>query len=117
MRALPLLVLLLGGCASTSLSPPVIAALDCTKLVPASYQQPVAPTPLPPANATAGDLWVSLDGQTTALDQANGRTADLIGIMAACEVQQQAVLTALNPPPWWETIFRPKPKASPTPVP
>lgn len=97
-------MLCLCGCA-TRLSPPILSALDCTKLVPPSYGVPVPPTPLPSPTATAGDLWVALDGQTTALDQANGRVGDLIGIMRACQAQQAAVLAALNPKPWWERLL------------
>jgi len=61
----------------------------------------VAGTPLPAADADAGDLWTSLDDQTGRLDQANGRTSDLVGMAALCQAQQQAVLKALQPKPWW----------------
>lgn len=105
MRSLALvaLALCLGGCA-TRLSPPILAALDCSALIPQSYRAPVPPTPLPPANATAGDWIVAMDGQTTQLDQANGRASDLVAIADGCQARQQAVLSALNPKPWWQSL-------------
>lgn len=59
---------------------------------------------LPPLNATAGDLAMALDGEATALDQANGRTSDLIAIADTCQKHQQAVLTALAPKPWYSGL-------------
>jgi hypothetical protein len=49
---------------------------------------PVAPTPLPQTDATAGDLWIALDDQTARLDQANGRLADVLEIQQRCEAEQ-----------------------------
>lgn len=71
-------------------------------MIPPSYRTPVAPTPLPPEDATAGDLWEAFDGQTTQLDQANGRSADLVAIADGCQARQAAVLKALLPKPWWK---------------
>lgn len=65
-------------------------------------------TPRPPSDADAGDLATALDGQTTQLDRANGRSSDLIAIADTCQTRQQAVLEALNPPPWYERLFKPK---------
>ena len=48
----------------------------------------MAPTALPPPEATAGALWIALDDQTARLDLANGRTADVLAITQACEAQQ-----------------------------
>jgi hypothetical protein len=43
-----------------------------------------------------------LDGQTGQLDQANGRTADVIAIAEACDRRSAEVLAALQPKrPWW----------------
>lgn len=70
---------------ATAPAPP---AFSCAALVPAGLRQPVAPTPLPPAEATAGVLWISLDDQTARLDQANGRTADVLGITEQCEAER-----------------------------
>ena len=73
----------------------------------ASAEAPVAipATPLPPTDATAGDIWQALEGQTTQLDQANGRTSDLIEIADSCQKRQVAVLNALNPPPWYAKLI------------
>jgi hypothetical protein len=65
----------------------------------------VAGTPLPPPDADASDLWQALDGQTTQLDVANGRASDLAALADACQARQQAVLTALDPPPWWKRFL------------
>jgi hypothetical protein len=48
----------------------------------------VAPTALPPAEATAGVLWIALDDQTARLDMANGRTADVLAITQQCEAER-----------------------------
>jgi hypothetical protein len=90
------------GCAGTRLTPPILAALDCASLIPPSYRQPVALAPLLPPDATVGQVLVALDGQTTRLDQANGRTADLIALADACQARQAAVLKSLDPPKWYE---------------
>jgi hypothetical protein len=57
-------------------------------MVPDSDRKPVAPTALPPAEATAGALWIALDDQTARLDMANGRTADVLAITQQCEAQR-----------------------------
>ncbi len=62
-------------------------------MVPDNDRQPVAPTPLPAAEATAGALWIALDDQTARLDQANGRTADVLSITQRCE-NERAKATA-----------------------
>ncbi len=54
-------------------------------MIPDRDRQPVSPTPLPPADSTAGALWISLDDQTARLDQANGRAADILSINQRCE--------------------------------
>lgn len=71
-------------------------------MIPPSYRKPVAATPLPAADALAGDLWSALDDQTARLDQANGRTADVIAMADACQQHQAKVIASLAPPhPWW----------------
>ena len=82
--------------------PVILAALDCTKVIPASYREPVVATTLPSLSADVGDLWKSLDDQTNRLDQANGRTSDVIAMADSCQAHQAAVLTALTPKPWWK---------------
>lgn len=49
-----------------------------------------------------GTALIALDGQTTALDRANGRAADLLALADKCQVHQEAVLRALQPKPWWQ---------------
>ena len=71
-------------------------------MIPPSYRQPVAGTPIPAADADVGDLWDSLDDQTGRLSHANGRSSDLISMADACQASQAKVLDALNPRPWWQ---------------
>jgi hypothetical protein len=73
--------------------PPIPPAFSCAAMVPDNDRQPVAPTPLPAAEATAGALWIALDDQTARLDQANGRTADVLSITQRCE-NERAKATA-----------------------
>lgn len=47
--------------------------------------------------STAGDVASSLDGQTAKLDQANGRTADVIAICEAVARHNAEVAKALQP--------------------
>ena len=63
-------------------------AFSCSALIPQAYRTPVAPTPLPGSDATAGGLWIALDDQTARLDQANGRVADVLDIEQQCEAAQ-----------------------------
>jgi hypothetical protein len=48
----------------------------------------VAPAALPPPDATAGAVWIALDGQTARLDMANGHTADVVAIIDRCEAER-----------------------------
>ncbi|HZR87919.1 MAG TPA: hypothetical protein VFB02_14005 [Bradyrhizobium sp.] len=96
---------LASGCVSTRLTPPILAALDCASLIPQSYRSPVPPAPLISTNATAGEALIALDAQTTQLDQANGRTADLIAIADSCGQRQAAILKALDPSPWYDGLL------------
>lgn len=82
-------------------TPPIVttlAAIDCSKLIPDSYRQPVPPAPPLRVGSTVGDLATTLDGQTARLDQANGRTADVVKIVDVCHDRQAAVLAKLQPP-------------------
>lgn len=59
-------------------------------------------TPLPPADASVGQLGDALDGQTARLDLANGRTADVIAIADACDARTAEVVEKLTPKRrWW----------------
>lgn len=62
------------------------------------------------------DLGVYADGAVAALNQANGRTADVIAIADTCEKHQRAVLLELNPPPWWQTLLHRTPSTPERPV-
>jgi len=77
-----------AGCATFTRTNPTLSAFSCTALVPASDRTPVAPTPLPQTDATAGALWIALDDQTARLDQANGRVEDVLEIEQRCEAEQ-----------------------------
>lgn len=96
--------MLLAGCVQTQLSPPILAALDCSKDIPASYRVPVTGAALPPLDADVRDIAKFGNDQTDKLDQANTRNSDLIGIADGCQARQQAVLTALAPRPWWSPV-------------
>ncbi len=101
--SIPLLLpLSIAGCVTTPLSPPILDALNCARLIPPSYRSPVPSAGLLGPTETVGALAVRYDAQTAALDRANGRTDDLVQLADLCQAQQQAVLKALNPPaPWW----------------
>lgn len=95
------LLLLTGGCATTPVTVTILAALRCAPLLPPSYRSPVRPVPLLKGDATVGDALDALDGQTAALDQANGRTADVIAITEACDARTAEVAQQLKPRKWW----------------
>jgi hypothetical protein len=60
------------------------SAAGCSSLVPESWKAGVPGTELPQGD-NVGD-WIAFgDAQTGRLDQANGRTADAIGIVERCE--------------------------------
>lgn len=80
MKALLILPLLLGGCATTVVSTPN----SCAMLLPQEWRTGVEPAPLPTGD-TVGDWIIFGDAQTGKLDQANGRTKDAIGIVERCE--------------------------------
>lgn len=89
-RALILLLTTPGvaGCAAIGPTPAIPPVFSCAALIPAADRTPVAPTPLPQTDATAGALWIALDDQTARLDQANGRLADVLEIQQRCEAEQ-----------------------------
>lgn len=98
---------LVAGCVTTPRMPVILAALKCGPLVPESYRRPVPPAPLLRPDATAGDALTALDGQTAALDKANGRTSDVIAIVETCDRRSVEVFTALQPRrPWWNVWGR-----------
>lgn len=105
---------LTGGCVATRLSAPILSALSCADLIPPSYRQPVPIQAALPTSATVGDLANSLDKTVSALDQANGRSSDLVAIADTCQARQRAVLEALSPTPWYQRALAPilKPQAA-----
>jgi hypothetical protein len=48
-------------------------------------------------NATIGELGAKLDAQTAGLDQANGRTSDLISIIGRCDARNAEAAAKLQP--------------------
>ena len=82
-------------------TPPIPPAFSCAALIPDSDRKPVAPTPLPPPDVTAGGLWIALDGQTARLDMANGHTSDVIAIVDNCEAQRAKATPA---PSFWTSL-------------
>lgn len=64
---------------------------SCATLIPESWSKGVAAPDLP-ADDTIGS-WVAFgDAAVGKLDQANGRTADTIGIIARCEARDSAAV-------------------------
>ena len=88
-----------AACAAIGRTNPTPPAFSCAALIPASDRTPVPPTPLPHTDAAAGALWIALDDQTARLDQANGRTADVLEIEQRCEAEQ-AKAAASKPGLW-----------------
>jgi hypothetical protein len=75
------------------------SAFRCAALIPDTDRRPVAPTPLPSPEATAGALWIALDDQTARLDLANGRAADGLSILQRCEDERARAAAPAPPPP------------------
>jgi len=93
---------LCAGCASTPPLPAILPALKCAPAIPGSYREPVRSVPLATLDGTAGGLALALDGQTARLDRANGRTADIIAMVDACDKRAAEVVEALKPKKrWW----------------
>jgi hypothetical protein len=78
---------------SACMGPPVLSASSagCSSLIPQDWKNGVAGAEIPQAD-TIGN-WISFgDAQTGKLDQANGRTADAIGIIERCEARDAAAI-------------------------
>lgn len=103
-------LLLLSACGST----PVIVASPsaCSQVLPDSWEKGVdhasTPDPAPPKPADqAGIIAWTLDelkkwtgfaiAEAAVVDQANGRTADTIGIVKRCEVRDGKAVKAARP--------------------
>lgn len=96
------MLLLTPGCATTN-QPLVLAAVKCGTYIPETYRQPVpGVTPLA-KGSTVGDLGTKLDRQTNNLDQANGRTGDLVALVDSCDTRNQQIIKTLVPDkPFWK---------------
>ena len=81
--------LALTGCAGAR---PIVTAsgADCAGLVPSEWRGGVAGAPLPGEQAVVGDWIAFADEQTGRLDTANGRMADAMNIIEACEANGRA---------------------------
>lgn len=77
-----------SGCAGT---PSIVAAIDCSVLIPNSYRTPVADV-APPESNQIGEWLIVADARSGRLDEANGRTQALIEISEGCQ-REQAKLT------------------------
>ena len=94
---------LISGCAATGSTPTILAALNCSVLIPPSWRQGIKGVALP--GPTVGEIAAALDGQTARLDLANARTADVIAITEACDARANEVRAALEPRrPWWRVF-------------
>jgi hypothetical protein len=56
-------------------------------------------------DTSVGDVLAALDGQTAALDRANGRTGDLINLMEACDRRTTEARISVSPKPWWKRMI------------
>lgn len=95
--------LLLGGlsaCASRPVT--ILNARPCSALIPDSWRAGV-PAPSLPAVATAGEWAAYADAAAGQLDKANGRTADVIGIVRACEARDAEAVERIGRP-WWARL-------------
>lgn len=80
----------------------VVAAFPCSDLVPLSHRQPVPGASYLPDDATLGDLGAALLTERAGRVIANGRTADVVAIVEACDRRAERVAQALKPArPWW----------------
>lgn len=80
LRLTLLPAVLLGGCATTVLTPPS----DCLSYIPDSWREPIPGAPLP--DGMDARAWMQFGVETEgALSKANGRTADILHIVRTCE--------------------------------
>lgn len=91
----------LSACASRA--PIFLSAGPCSSLIPGSWREGVPAPPLP-SDDTVGGLAVFADAAVGQLDKANGRTADTIAIVEACERRDAEAQERLTPP-WWQRLL------------
>lgn len=103
-----LLAAFLMGCAGTTPTRPILAALDCDQFkAPLKARTPGAPRPTLEALIGAGGLGQALafgDAQTGQLDKANDRADAILKVDELCAQQQKRVLESLQPKPFWKRI-------------
>lgn len=91
----------LSACASPA--PIFLNAGQCSSLIPGSWRSGV-PAPSLPTDDTVGGLAVFADAAIGQLDKANGRTADTIAIVEACERRDAAAAERLSAP-WYRRLM------------
>lgn len=97
LSTLSVIACLLSACAGTPPTPLILAALKCGGGIPPSYREPVAGVALSSIGGTLGSHDQALDGQTARLDQANGRTADVIHVVDDCDKRNAELLKSVQP--------------------
>lgn len=78
--------------------------VGCSSLIPASWTEPVPSATLPPADAVEADWQVFGIEQTGQLARANGRTADVIEVVAACERRDAEAIRQIERS-WWRRLL------------
>ena len=99
-------LLLTGSLASACASSPTIVGptAPCTALIPAGWTDPVPSAALPPEASDERDWMVFGVQQTGQLRLANGRTADVLGIVTACEKRDSEAVRQITRP-WWRKLW------------
>jgi hypothetical protein len=87
-------VLLASGCASVPVFVGPQAA--CSSLVPPSLRADVQHIELPGERATAGDVWIALDGEAGRLDTANTYKRAVLETVERCEARDAATAKHLT---------------------
>lgn len=96
-----LLTLPSGACAgSIQIATP---AAGCSSLVPAGWAEPVPSAAFPQDTASVRDWQVFGVDQTGQLAKANGRTADVLEVVTACEKRDAAAVRSLRP--WYRRLL------------
>lgn len=91
----------LGACASSTQI--VTPAVGCSNLLPAGWADPVPSAAFPQDAASVRDWQVFGVEQSGQLAKANGRTADVIGIVRACEARDAEAVGRIGRP-WWARL-------------
>lgn len=107
------IALAVSGCVSARLIDPKpraaipAAKAPCSGLIADSLRQDVPGVEMPAEDASAGDLWKGLDGQTGQLDTANLFKRVAIDTVEMCELRDRAVREYLQAPFWKRWFMRP----------